>query len=148
MAEPIPLLLPPRNDASGEERLAEALDQHADALVSALELLQLLHDRGVLNLLRGMVGAGEELLGMLTAAANAPESVRGLRNFILLTKFFASVPPEVLKNLARAATEGAAREKGQAAPGLLHLLGRLRNEETRHAIAVTLDLLESAGKGL
>ena len=46
-----------------------ALDKHTDAIVSALELLQLLHDRGVLDLLRGLVGAGDQLVGMLTAAA-------------------------------------------------------------------------------
>ena len=32
--------------------------------------------------------------------------------------------------------------------GYLHLLRRLRSENSRHAIAVTLDLLESVGKGL
>ena len=148
MAQQIPLLVPPRKEIPPEDRLLAAFAKHSDALVSALELLQLLHDRGVLNLLRGMVGAGDELVGMLAAAADSPESVRGIRNFILLTKFFAGIPPEVLKNLAEAAVEGAEREKANPAPSLLSLLGRLRTENSRHAIAVTLDLLESAGKGL
>ena len=91
MAQPIPLTLTPKG-ADPADRLADALDKHTDAIVSALELLQLLHDRGVLDLLRGLVGAGDQLAGMLTAAAGAPESLRGMRNFILLTKFFASYP--------------------------------------------------------
>jgi uncharacterized protein YjgD (DUF1641 family) len=147
MAQPIPFPTPTRA-ADSAERLAEALEKHTDAIVSALELVQLLHDRGVLNLLRGLVGAGDQIVGMLTAAAGAPESLRGMRNFILLTKFFASIPPEVLDSLVRTATEGAEREKANRAPGLLQLLRRAGSENSRHAMAVMLDLLESVGKAL
>jgi len=147
MAQPIALTLVPK-DADPAERLADALHKHTDAIVSALELLQLLHDRGVLELVRGSVGAGDQLVGILTAAAGAPESLRGIRNFILLTKFFASIPPEVLDSLVRAASEGAEREKSNRAPGLLQLLRRAGSENSRHAMAVTLDLLESVGKVL
>ena len=148
MAQPIPFTPTPARAADSAERLAEALDKHTDALISALELVQLLDDRGVLNLLRGLVGAGDQIVGILTTAAGAPESLRGMRNFILLTKFFASVPPEVLDSLVRAASEGAEREKAQRAPGLLQLLRRAGSENSRHAMAVTLDLLESVGKAL
>lgn len=147
MAQPIPLTLMPKG-ADPADRLSDALDKHTDAIVSALELLQLLHDRGVLDLLRGLVGAGDQLAGLLTAAAGAPESLRGMRNFILLTKFFASIPPEVLDSLVRTAAEGAEREKAHRAPGVLQLLRRAGSEDSRHAIAVTLDLLESVGKAL
>src|ERR1700689_1586358 len=109
MAQPIPFTPAPARAADSAERLADALHKHTDAIVSALELLQLLHDHGVLELLRGLVGAGDQLVGILTAAAGAPESLRGTRNFILLTKFFASIPPEVLESLVRTASEGAER---------------------------------------
>jgi uncharacterized protein YjgD (DUF1641 family) len=142
----------PANAADSADRVAAhleaALDKHTDAILSALELLQLLHDRGVLDLLRGLVGAGDQLAGILTAAAGTPESLRGMRNFILLTKFFASIPPDVLNSLVRTATEGAEREKDKRAPGMLQLLRRAGSENSRHAVAVTLDLLESVGKAL
>jgi uncharacterized protein YjgD (DUF1641 family) len=147
MAQPIPLTLVPKG-VDPAERLADALDKHTEAILSALELLQLLHDRGVLELARGLVGAGDQLVGILTTAAGAPESLRGMRNFILLTKFFASIPPDVLNSLVRTASEGAEREKAQRAPGVLQLLRRAGSEDSRHAIAVTLDLLESVGKAL
>ena len=148
MAQPIPLTVTPHNEPDAIERLDDALRSHTDAILSALQLLQLLHDRGVLDLLRGFVGAGDELAGMATAAIDSPDSVRGIRNFVLLTKFFASIPPEVLASLVRTAVEGAEREKSQSAPGLLQLLRRMSSENSRHAIAVSLDLLESVGKGL
>jgi uncharacterized protein YjgD (DUF1641 family) len=147
MAQPIPLMLTPKG-VDPSERLTGALDKHTDAILSALELLQLLHDRGVLELLRGLLGAGDQLAGILTAAAGTPESLRGMRNFILLTKFFASVPPDVLESLVRTATAGAEREKAHRAPGVLHLLRRANSEESRHAMGVALDLLQSVGKAL
>jgi uncharacterized protein YjgD (DUF1641 family) len=148
MAQPIPLTVTPRNEPDSLERLDDALRNHTAAILSALQLLQLLHDRGVLDLVRGLVGAGDQLAGMATAAIDSPDSVRAIRNFILLTKFFASIPPDVLSSLVKTAMQGAEREKSQEAPGLLQLLRRMNSENSRHAIAMSLDLLESVGKGL
>jgi uncharacterized protein YjgD (DUF1641 family) len=130
------------------ERLQNAPAEHAEALLSAYDLLQLLHDQGVLNLLRGLVGGGDALVGAITAAVDTPESIRAMRNLLLLTKFFAGIPPDVLNSLVNTVAEGAKREKAHKAPGLLHLLWRLRNKDSRHAMAVALDLLEGLGKGL
>jgi uncharacterized protein YjgD (DUF1641 family) len=148
VAQPISLLPPHQNGAGADRHLRESPHEHADAILSALELLQLLHDRGVLDLLRGMVGAGDQLVATLTAAVDTPESLRAIRNFILLTRFFGSIPPDVLNSLVQTVTEGAQREKTHRAPGVFELLRRLRSENSRHAIAVTLDLLESVGKGI
>jgi uncharacterized protein YjgD (DUF1641 family) len=148
MAQPISSLPPHQNGPGVDRHLRDAPHKHADAILSALELLQLLHDSGVLELLRGVVGAGDQLVNTLTAAADNPESLRAIRNFLLLTKFFASIPPDVLNSVVQTVVEGAEREKAHRPPGLLQLLRRLRSENSRHAIAVTLDLLESVGKGL
>jgi uncharacterized protein YjgD (DUF1641 family) len=148
MAQPILLTVPTQAETDPLERLTDALGKHTDAILSALQLLQLLHDRGVLELLRGLVAAGDQLTELATEALDSPDSVRAIRNFILLTKFFASIPPDVLDSLVHTAKEGAEREKSHEAPGMLQLLRRMNSEPSRHAIAVTLDLLESAGKGL
>src|ERR1700694_40128 len=148
MAQPIAFHAPAKPAPANMERLRNAPEEHADALLSAYELLQLLHDRGVLNLLRGLVGGGDALIGTITAAVDTPESIRAIRNFLLLTKFFASIPPDVLNSLADTVNAGAKREKARTGPGLLHLLWRLRNEDSRHAAAVALDLFEGLGKGL
>src|SRR5437588_12954562 len=148
MAQPVEFEAPTEPGPANLQQLRNAPAPPAEALLSAYELLQLLHDRGVLNLLRGIVGAGDELIGTVAAAVNTPESIRGIRNFLLLTKFFASIPPEVLSSLADTVSSGAKREKAQKAPGVLQLLWRLRNENSRHAAAVALDLLEGVGTGL
>jgi uncharacterized protein YjgD (DUF1641 family) len=148
MAQPIAFHAPAKPAPTNLERLQNAPTEHADALLSGYELLQLLHDRGVLNLLRGLVGGGDALIGTIAAAVDTPESIRAIRNFLLLTKFFANIPPDVLNSLADTVSAGVQREKAHKAPGLLHLLWRLRNEDSRHAASIALDLLEGLGKGL
>jgi uncharacterized protein YjgD (DUF1641 family) len=148
MAQPITLHRNSNGATHAEANRPTVAAQHADAVESAYELLQLLHDRGVLTLLRGLLGAGDRVIDTLVEAVDTPESIRAIRNFLLLTKFFSNIPPEVLNSLAQAATEGARREKSHRAPGFFELYRKLRNENTRHALAVTLDLLESVGKGL
>ncbi|MGJ5817570.1 DUF1641 domain-containing protein [Paludibaculum fermentans] len=140
---------PQPKDASAREVLTQGTPRpHTDALLSAYDLLQVLHERGVLDMVRGLVGARDEVTGILASAVCSPESIRGIRNFLLLTKFFAGIPPEVLQSLVQTVNAGAEREKSQEAPGLGALLLRLRNKDSRHAVAVMLDLLEAVGKGL
>lgn len=149
MAQPIPME-PPKRDPREElrARLERAPVEHAEALLAGFEVLQGLHDHGVLELLRGLLGGGDKILEIAVEAAKAPETIRGVRNFLLLTKFFAGIPPDVLHSLVETARAGAEREKARKAPGLLNLAGRLHNEDSRRALSVALDLLEALGKGL
>jgi uncharacterized protein YjgD (DUF1641 family) len=148
MAQPIAFHAPAKPAPANLERLQNAQAEHAEAVLSGYELLELLHDRGVLNLLRGLVGGGDALIGTIATAVDTPESIRAIRNFLLLTKFFAGIPPDVLTSLADTVSTGAKREKAQKPPGLLHLLCRLRNENSRHAVSIALDLLDGLGRGL
>jgi len=148
MAQPIAFQAPINVPTTNLEQLRTAPEKHSEAVLSAYELLQLLHDRGVLNLLRGLVDGGDELIGTITAAVNTPESIRTIRNFILLTKFFGSIPPDVVSSMVDTVNAGAEREKARKTPSLLNLLWRLRNENSRRAAAAALDLMEGFGKQL
>jgi uncharacterized protein YjgD (DUF1641 family) len=148
MAQPITVFQVSKGETNVEARLPTLARDHAEAVESAYELLQLLYDRGVLDLLRGLLDAGDRVVDTLVEAVDTPESIRGIRNFLLLTKFFGSIRPEILNSMVQAVTEGAKKEKAHKAPGFFELYRRLHSEDTRHALSVTLDLLESVGKGL
>jgi hypothetical protein len=81
MAQPIAFHAPAKPAPANMERLRNAPAEHAEALLSGYELLQLLHDRGVLNLLRGLVAGGDQLIGTIAAALDTPESIRAIRNW-------------------------------------------------------------------
>src|SRR2546430_12846107 len=103
MAQPIPLDIPPRDDSRDlRSRLERAPDTHAEAVLAAYEVLQELHDRGVLELMRGTLGASEAIVEIAVGAANTPESIRALRNLMLLAKALGAIEPALLPDLTRA----------------------------------------------
>jgi uncharacterized protein YjgD (DUF1641 family) len=61
------------------DRLNRAPEEHADALLASLELLQLLHDQGVLDVLRGVVSAGDKISEQLPQATESKEFARSMR---------------------------------------------------------------------
>ena len=87
MARPISLELPPRDPREElRKRLEEAPVKHAEALLDSYELLQQLHEHGVFELLRGALSASDKLIETAVDAAKSDESIRAMRNAMILGK--------------------------------------------------------------
>jgi uncharacterized protein YjgD (DUF1641 family) len=148
MAQPIPLQLPPRDP---REELRKRLDQapiaHAEALLDSYELLQQLHDHGVFELLRGALSASDTLIEAAVDASKSDESVRAIRNAIILGKMLGAINPEVLQCVALAAGEtlGCYEKPVIEPPGLFSLLSQFRHKELRRSIALINRFLEKLG---
>ena len=151
MAKPIALEIPPR-DPRRElmVRLESSPAEHAEALLDAYELLQELHDRRVLETVRGAFSAGDKLAAGATRAAESSESIVALRNLIVLAKALGSMNPDLVKCIAIAATDtlGSERKPVIEPPGLLSLLGQFRRKELRRSIALINRFLEALGTQL
>ena len=148
MARPIPLEIPPRDPREeSRKRLEQAPAEHAEALLDSYELLQQLHDHGVFQLLRGAVGASDKLVETAVDAARSDESVRALRNTIILAKMLGSINPELLQDFASlfGETLGSYRKPVIEPPGLFSLLGQFRHKELRRSIALINRFLETLG---
>lgn len=152
MAPPIPLEIPPRDPrAELQARLNRAPLEHAEALLDWLEVLQGLHDRGVFEFVRGALGAGGELTQIAADAAKSPESVRAIRNILILGKTLAAFDPAMLESLAKALPQAAAQataQKETPPPSLWSLLKQFGNKDVRRGIAAVNRLLEAWGKSL
>jgi uncharacterized protein YjgD (DUF1641 family) len=151
MAQPIPLQLPPR-DSRAELllRLQNAPVEHAEALLAGYEVLQGLHDSGTLELLRGLLGAGNKVLQTAVDATRTPESLRIIRNLALLTKTLGEIDPDLLENFVRAFPEAMqkANAQGKESPGLLSTLNQFRNKDLLRGIVVVNSLLKIWGREL
>lgn len=149
MAKPIPLQLPPRD--SREElrsRLESAPVEHAEALLAGYEVLQGLHDSGTLELLRGLLGSGDKVLQTAVDATRTPESVRIIRNLLLLTKMLGEIDPDLFEGFVRALPEAMqkAKARGKETPGLLSTLNEFRSKDLLRGIVVVNSLLEIWGR--
>jgi uncharacterized protein YjgD (DUF1641 family) len=149
MARPIPLELPARDPREElRKKLDQAPVQHAEALLDSYELLQQLHDHGVFDLLRGALSASDKLIEAAVDAAKSDESIRAMRNAMILGRMLASINPDVLQCVATAASDtlGCYEKPVIEPPGLFSLLNQFRHKELRRSIAFINRFLEKLGE--
>jgi uncharacterized protein YjgD (DUF1641 family) len=149
MSEPIRLDFPPR-DARAEllTRLQNAPLQHAEALLSGYDLLQRLHDRGVLDLLRGGLGSSDKVLSILVDAAKTPEAINATRNVLILSKVMFTLEPALLEDVVTAVPNSLAQAREQKPLSLWQMLKKMCSHDTRRALTAMLGIFESFGKSL
>jgi uncharacterized protein YjgD (DUF1641 family) len=151
MAEPIPLTLPARDPrAELQARLQNAPLEHAEALLSAYEVLQGLHERGVFELMRGALGSSDKVIEILADAARTENAIRGIRNLIILTKTLGTIEPALVESFARSLPEAIALTKAYEArpPGFWRILKQFRNRNFRRGLVLVNSMLEAFGRNL
>ena len=148
MARPIPFA-PPSRDPREElrSRLQDAPVEHAEALLATYEVLQGLHDRGVLDLLRGVLGSSDKVIRTFVEAIKTPEAIRVTRNLLLLIQTLGAIEPDSLRVLAHSFSEVLRQTKAQEreAPGLWELFNRIRSNNGRRGLAAVITALEALG---
>jgi uncharacterized protein YjgD (DUF1641 family) len=151
MAQPIPLEIPPRNPrAELRSRLEQAPEEHAEAVLAAYEVLQELHDRGVLEIMRGALAASDELLEKVVDNVRTPEAIRAIRNLLFWRQILGSIEPEWFKGLFKAIPEGIAQATAEREQpvGFFGLLRRLSNKDSLRGLAAAIDFLQAFGRHL
>ena len=151
MARPIPLHPAPRDPREAlNSRLQQASLEHAEAVLAAYDVLQGMHDSGVLELLRGALGGGEKILEQVVAVASDPESVRATRNLLLLVTALGEIEPALLGDLTRAIPKALVQANAEESkpPGLFKLMSTFRNKDFRRGLAAFNDLLVVFGRNL
>jgi uncharacterized protein YjgD (DUF1641 family) len=149
MAKPIPLELPPRDPREAlYQRLQNAPVEHVEALLATYDVLQGLHDRGVLEMMRGALGSSDQVLQILVDAAKTPEAIRAVRNFVVMSKMAASLETGLLEDVAHAMQTDLSKANAPEPLGLWQLFKKLRNKDTRRALTALTCVLESMGKSL
>jgi uncharacterized protein YjgD (DUF1641 family) len=151
MAQPIPLDLPPRDPRKELlDRLENAPQEHAEALLDSYELLEQLHQAGILQLMRGTLSAGDEILERAVGAARSPQGSRALRNLLIIGQMLSSINPDLLECVAVAAgqTLGSERKPVIEPPGLFALLSEFRQPELRRSVALINRFLLTLGNQL
>jgi uncharacterized protein YjgD (DUF1641 family) len=151
MATPIPLDLPPRDPREElRARLERASDEHAEALLAALALLQDLHDKGVLDLARAATASSGDVLDALAEGANSPEGVRAIRNLLLCCRVLGRIDPGRFQALLDPMPEGialAAAERTEP-PSVRRLLRRAFSRDALRGLEAVVDILETIGRHL
>jgi len=151
MARPIHLQLAP-GDPQRElkVRLQQAPAKHAEAVLAAYEVLQSMHDQGVLEVMRGTLGGGQKILEQAVVVGSGPEAIRATRNLLLLVRALGEIEPALLSDLTRAIPKALVQANAEEAtpPGLIKLVSTFWNKDFRRGLAAFNDLLMVFGRNL
>jgi uncharacterized protein YjgD (DUF1641 family) len=151
MAQPIPFKVPPvdRREAL-RERLERAPDDHAEAILAAYDLLQALHDRGILEVTTSALRASDELLEKVVDNVNTPDAIRAIRNLMFWRQVLGKIEPTWFRGIFQAIPDGLATATAQRNEpvGIWKLLRRAMSRDSLRGLAAGVDFLESFGRHL
>ena len=102
------------------------------------------------DLLSGALGAGDQVLETVVDAAKKPESLRAMRNVLILAKSLGSIEPELVRGFVRSFPEAIERTKALEveAPGFWHIFMSFRSKNLRRGLVLINSLLEAFGRNL
>lgn len=126
------------------QRVESAPQEHAEALLAAWDLLETSHEKGILDMVQGLMGARDMIAGKLAEAANSADGVNVMRNLIALGRILAAIDPDMLYRVSRALDRHAPKMQ-QSPPSLLSLFRQFRAEDTRRGLAYGLELMAVLG---
>jgi uncharacterized protein YjgD (DUF1641 family) len=151
MAQPLAFHTPPFDSREALRVKAEqAPERHTEAILAAYDLLQALHDRGILDTVTSAVKASDEMLAKIVDDANTPEAIRALRNLFFWQKILGSIEPRWFKGLFQAIPDGLATATAErdAPVRVGRLLRRALSKDSLRGLAAAIDFLESFGRHL
>lgn len=121
-------------------RVAQAPVEHAEAVLAAYDLLQRLHEKGLLDLLNGLLSAGDIVVDRVVDVVSSKEMVTALRIGLIFSNLLSSIDPDAL----HAVLAGAGNEP----PSLLALGKQAASKDARRGMAAAVGLLTAFGTAL
>ena len=89
------------------------------------------------------------MLETVVETAKTPETIRTIRNLILLSKKLDSIDPELLGRLIDSVPKGLAQAtKRTEVPGLFFLVQKFSSKDSRRGLAAAAEILETFGQSL
>jgi uncharacterized protein YjgD (DUF1641 family) len=122
------------------KKLESAPAEHAEAILQAYELLQQLHEKGILELLTGVLTGGEAVLNHVVGLISSPTAITATRLGLMMVNTLGSIDADKIS---------AALAAGEKEPPSLLAIGKqATSKEARRAMAVGLGLLTAFGEAL
>jgi len=75
-------------------RLEHAPREHAEAILSGYELLQRMHDKGLIDIANGLLSASDTVVERITDVVSSKQAITALRLVLILTSLLDSVDPD------------------------------------------------------
>ena len=121
-------------------RIEQAPVEHAQAMLAAYELLAQFHDKGILDIVSGMLSAGDAVVDHVVSLASSKEAVTALRVALIFTNLLSTIDADKL--------HAVMADAGKKPPSLLSIGKLALSADARRAMATGLGLLNVFGAAL
>lgn len=121
-------------------RLDQAPADHTEALLECYDLLQRLHEKGLIDLLNGLLSASETVIERVADVISSKQTVAGLRVALMLSNLLTELDTDHVHTLLSGSDEKP--------PSLLRIAGRVTSSDARRGMAAAVGILEIFGKAL
>jgi uncharacterized protein YjgD (DUF1641 family) len=121
-------------------RIEQAPAEHAEAILAAYDVLQKLHEKNVLNLISGLLSAGDTVVDHLTDIISSKEATGALRIMLMFANILKSVDPDKLSAVIN--------EAGKKEVSLLSIGKQAASKDARRALSTAVGLLNVLGEAL
>ena len=121
-------------------RLQEAPSEHAEALLAGYDLLQRLHEKGIIDLVNGLLSAGDTVVERVVDVISSREVVTALRMALIFVNLLSSINPDELHTVISNA--------GKETPSLLAIGKQATSQDARRGMAAAVGLLAVFGAAL
>ena len=138
--------------APAAEQVQRKLDaaplEHAEAVLNAFRTLQTLHDTNTLDFVRGLLGAGDEVLSQVVSVATSPQSTRAIRNLLVLVDVLGSIDPNALHRIVGSVTPALTEQQTAEPLSMFAIVRRLFSRDSRRALGTGVMLVEGLGRAM
>ena len=131
----------PRNSREDLIRKVEqAPVAHAEAVLAAYDLLQRMHEKGMIDLLSGLLNAGDTVVERIVDVISSREMVTALRIALIFSNLLSSIDPDTFHAVISNA--------GKDAPSLLTIGKQATSKDARRGMAAAVGLFNVFGEAL
>lgn len=120
-------------------RIQDAPKEHAEAILAAYDLLQKLHEAGILSLGSGLISAGKTIIEHVAEVANSPQAITALRTALIFGNLLNTLDANELHKAMQVEEKDAT---------IFHIVKGLTTKEARQAAAIGVNVLNVFGKAL
>jgi uncharacterized protein YjgD (DUF1641 family) len=121
-------------------RVEQVPVEHAEAVLAAYDLLQRLHEKGLLDLLNGLLSAGDTVVNHVVDVVSSKEMVTALRIGLIFSNLLSSIDPDQLHAIVAG--------DGQKTPSWFALGKQAASKDARRGMAAAVELLSVFGAAL
>ncbi len=121
-------------------KLEQAPESHAEALLSAYELLQRMHDKGLIDVANGLLSASDTVVDRVVDVVSSKQAVTALRVALMFSNILNSLDPDRMHDLLMPSKSKP--------PSLWKIFKEATSAEARTGLGAAIGLLKEFGAAL